>query len=48
MAAMAQSSRSAWADSWAGPYVGVYFGAGAGHAAENYARVADFDGTLEG
>ena len=33
-----QASRSAWSDSWAGPYLGVYFGAGAGHAAEVYAK----------
>ena len=38
MAATAQASRSAWSDSWAGPYLGVYFGAGAGHAAQVYAK----------
>ena len=42
MAAIPPSSRQVWADSWAGPYAGIYFGAGAGHAVENYSRVADF------
>ena len=45
MAAIPPSSRQVWADSWAGPYAGIYFGAGAGHAVENYSRVADFAST---
>ena len=45
MAAIPPSSRQVWADSWAGPYAGIYFGAAAGHAVENYSRVADFANT---